>query len=112
VGSESNARGINVASGCVAHVWQFAGFARKTVERTGGALFSMSGAFAAIFFFNVNSLIVIAASAASGIIIGLCTGRLGDKKKNVAVYETDDHVADQKSKTDEQHSEKSEGGVK
>src|SRR5574344_1456379 len=70
-------RGINVAVAALLTYAVF-GFAKKTVKNWWSAVFYV-GAFSAIFFFNVNSLIVIASAAAGGIIIGLCTGKIGKK---------------------------------
>lgn len=71
-------RGINVAVAALLTYAVF-GFAKKTVKNWWSALFYVA-AFSAIFFFNVNSLIVIASAALGGIIIGLCAGQIGKKE--------------------------------
>lgn len=75
-------RGINVAVAALLTYAVF-GFAKKTVKNWWSALIYIA-AFALIFFFNVNSLLIIIGSAVLGVVIGLCTGKIGRKNKAAA----------------------------
>ena len=93
-------KGINVAVAALL-TYAVSGFARKTVKNWWNALFYVA-AFSAIFFFNVNSLIVIASAAVGGILIGLCTGTIG--KKNKAIFIKDGEASTSMSPTEQKES--------
>lgn len=105
-------KGINVAVAALLTYAVF-GFVRKTVRNWWSAIFYVA-AFSAIFFFNVNSLLVIASAALGGIIIGLCTGKIGKKANAHGIAQEHEVPADKSeqpvSKTDASDAAKNDGG--